>query len=65
MEELYLHILFMPCTFLLSAFFCVFQQISALKGKNIDDLLETVMLVAEVSQMCKDVETLALICFLQ
>ncbi|KAL6196732.1 hypothetical protein ACLB2K_032346 [Fragaria x ananassa] len=34
-------------------------QISALKGKNIDDLLETVMLVAEVSQMCIDVEKLA------
>lgn len=25
------------------------QQISALKGKNVDDLLETVMLVAEVT----------------
>lgn len=35
----------------LSASFCGFKQISALKGKNIDELLETVMLVAEVRQM--------------
>lgn len=27
-------------------------QISALKGENIDELLETVMLVAEVSSYC-------------
>lgn len=29
----------------------IFQQISALKGLNVDDLLETVMLLAEVSEM--------------
>lgn len=58
------HILFMPYTFCLSLITCVFEQISALKGKNIDDLLETVMLVAEVSQMCIDVEKLAWVCFL-
>lgn len=28
--------------------FCLLLQISALKGQNVDDLLETVMLVAEV-----------------
>lgn len=31
------------------AFFLFCQQISALKGENVDDLLETVMLVAEVT----------------
>lgn len=49
-EELYLHILLCLILFL-SASFCGFKQISALKGKNIDELLETVMLVAEVRQM--------------
>lgn len=49
-EELYLYISLCLILFL-SASFCGFKQISALKGKNIDELLETVMLVAEVRQM--------------
>ena len=32
-------------------YICAFKQISALKGENVDDLLETVMLVAEVSKI--------------